>query len=120
MITISAEQIESMARPREEAFLLECVSDWFALRETIYGSRPRLKFDEARAIARHVWDRVQDYPQPPGRDVEYELIHTVLQCGTRGATPEQLRRGLETYCRSLPCHEAGIILLEAICEPSEG
>ena len=115
---IDASQFATLARKQEEDFLLECVSDWFALREVVYGEPPRLPFDTAWAIAQHVWDRVDQLPQPPRLQVEYTLIQTVLQFSERGATPNQLRRGLEAYCRSLPCHDAALILFEAICEPA--
>ncbi|MEP6503277.1 MAG: hypothetical protein ABJD97_08115 [Betaproteobacteria bacterium] len=116
-IFIQKDQFDALASQMQEAFLLECVADWVALRERIYGAPPRIGFDGALAVARHVQGRVAMLPQPPLQPVEYALIHTVLQAGERGARPDQLRRGIETYCRCLPSHDAGLILLEAICEP---
>jgi hypothetical protein len=113
---IDPSQIDSLEASSRQDFLLECVSDWFALRERIYGSSPNISFEGAWGVADHVLDRVEHHPQPPGRSVLYALIHSVLQAGASGARPDRLRRGLETYCRALPAHEAGLILFESICD----
>jgi hypothetical protein len=117
MPVVQSKQLDALGRGARENFLLECISDWYALREKAYGAAPRLPFASAWAIGEHLWDRVEMLANPPGRSIEYSLIHTVLQCGERGAAPAQLRRGIETYCRSLPSHDAGLILLEALCVP---
>lgn len=114
---IQQDQFDVMASQMQQAFLLECVADWYALRERIYGAPPGISFEGALGVARHLQERVALLPQPPLRPVEYTLIHTVLQAGERGARPEQLRRGIETYCRCLPAHEAGLILLDILCDP---
>lgn len=115
MLLIRPNQFAEMASTIRKNYLLEIVSDFFALFEQCYQRPSRLDFEVAWRIADYLLDQLEGKSCPEDERVEYEFIHTVLCATEKGATPEQLRQGVEVFCLALPSYEAGLILFDSIC-----
>jgi hypothetical protein len=117
VLRISADQFGLMEATARKQFLLETVSEWFALWEACYGRPSRFSFEQAWLTADYVADELDGLPQRPGSFVDYTFIHLVLTFAEKGATPAQLRGGVAAFCQALPAEEAGYILFESMCAP---
>ena len=113
---ISPKQWSLMRLQSRQDFLLQTVCEWQALFEACHGRASRISFDLAWQLAEYLMDQVDDLPQPREQGALYVLVHTVLSAAEKGATPEQLRSGVAAYCLAQPSDEAGLILLETICD----
>lgn len=118
MLNFSPKQFATMAGDARKGFLLEAVSDWFALVEACYQKSPRLTFDVAWNIADHLLDQIEGLPQPITGPVDYAFIRAVLDAAEAGTAPDQLRTAVATFCRALPADEAAFILFESMCDVS--
>ena len=115
MLTIGADQFQSMEAEARHAFLLKTVMEWFALFETAYQRPSRITFESAWKTADFVFEHIAQLPRRWSLPIDYTFIHTVLTAIEKGATPAQLRAGLAEFCKALPADEAGLILFESIC-----
>lgn len=115
MFSIKPNQFAEMAATIRKDYLLVIVSDFFALFEQCYQRPSRLDFEAAWRIADYLFDQLQGKLCPEGGRIEYEFIHTVLCAAEKGATPEQLRKGVAVFCLALPSYEAGLVLFDSIC-----
>lgn len=116
MLRMSRGQMRQWTDESRQDFLLQTVCEWHALFESCHGRASRIGFEHAWQIAEYLMDQVDDLPLPRYNGALYSLVHTVLGAAEKGASPEQLRNGVAAYCRALPADEAGIILLETICD----
>jgi hypothetical protein len=115
MLQLRSRQFEALAAEASAGFLLETVSEWFAIFERVHGKPTALPFDTAWAIAAHVVDQVDGLPQPASGPIHHALVHAVLSAAQAGASGIQLRRALTAFCRSLPSSDAGFMLFDLHC-----
>jgi hypothetical protein len=116
MLSISRCQVSQLSDSSREDFFLRTVCEWQALFEACHGRVSRIGFDQAWQIVEYLMEQVDDLPRPWEDGTLYSLAHTVLSAAENGATSEQLHEGVAAYCRALPADEAGLIVLETICE----
>jgi hypothetical protein len=115
VITIDTVQFNSLAQSLRQRFLLEALCNWMALQEAFYNRPPKLDFGRAWEAADHLMNQVDMLPHLSNGNLVHALVHGVLSAAEKGATAHQLRQGVAAYLEALPCHEAGLILLDVIC-----
>jgi hypothetical protein len=111
LLTVTRKQFEELADLYHNDYLLEVVSDWYALYENIYETPAQTPFDEAWDLAEYLLERLQAVPQEWEREVSYELIHQVLLANEQGWPLDQLPAAIDQFCESLPATEAAFALL---------
>lgn len=116
MFRLSQEQTRQLTYQSRQDFLLHTVCEWQAFFEASHERASRIDFDQAWQVGGQVIDQMDDIPLPRNSGEVYALVHAVLRAAEKGATQDQLRDGVAAYLRALPADEAGLILLETICD----
>lgn len=91
MLTIRADQFQSMEGGARHAFLLRTVLEWFALFEYVHQRPSRITFESAWKTADFVYDSIAELPKRWSLPVDYTFIHTVLTAADKGANPTPRR-----------------------------
>lgn len=116
MLRISQAQEAALSTDYRHAFILQTVADWLALRELADGVPPSTSFDRTWDIVDDLMSEVANALYPPEQGTIIHLCMTVLNQVERGVPPTVLEAAVAAYLRVLPSDEAGLILLEFLCD----
>lgn len=112
MFQIRPEQYDLVDARRRTDYLVEIISDWYAIYARVYGRSAALSWDEAWELVADVPPWVEGLPQYDDRDPTYELVHRVLSSAEAGAAPAQIDAGLAAFERVMPADEAALTLFD--------
>jgi hypothetical protein len=111
MLRITTNQFDQLTSTYRKDYLLQVVSEWFALYEQIYETPAQIPFAEAWEVGEYLLVRLEYLPQEWEQEVSYELIHEVLLASEQGYSLDRLPDAVDQFCKSLPAYEAAFALL---------
>jgi hypothetical protein len=111
MIRITNKQFDQLSTEYRSDYLLQVVSEWYAIYQQAYETPAQIPFAEAWEIGNYLLDRLEYVEQEWEREVSYELIHEVLLASEQGYSLDRLPEAVDQFCKALPASEAAFALL---------
>ena len=110
------DDLQALENSRLTRYQAEILGTWLASWEQAWGPPRRVTVSLGIEIVDHLFSRLATAVRPDGARHEMTMAHAVLAAAEKGASREQLHEGIEAYLLALPAEQAGLILLESICD----
>lgn len=115
MLSFSTKQMQDLAATASRESALQYSADWIGLAQQV-GAGPSISFETALSTVDDLLDRLQQTSIDLEPGAARELAFAVLNQLDRGASEPLLDEAIAAYLAALPSHDAGLILLEFLCD----